>query len=64
MKKIKLYTYWRENKLECCCPEQNRCRKERGCELEEFLYDEYSGVKDCMKSRSYKRGKNGAIVQK
>ncbi len=64
MKFIKLYTYWRNEKLECCCPPQNRCLKDRECELMELTYNEFEGTKECMKSRSYKRNKRGAIEQK
>lgn len=63
MKIIKLYTFWRNGKLECCCPPQNKCNKDRGCELMKFNYDEYEGVNDCMKSRKYKRNSRGCIEQ-
>ncbi len=64
MKTIKLYTYWRNEKIECCCPPQNKCLKDRECELMTFTYNEFEGVKSCMKSRSYKRNCRGAIEQK
>ncbi|MCI6278063.1 MAG: hypothetical protein MR639_15300 [Clostridium sp.] len=63
MKNIKLYTFWRDGKLECCCPPQNKCNKDHNCELMKFTYDEYEGSRECMKSRKYKRNKHGAIVE-
>ena len=64
MRKVKLYTFWHEEKLECCCPPENKCLKDKGCELMTFSYNEYEDIKECMKARQYKRGRNGAIVQK
>jgi hypothetical protein len=63
MKIIKLYTFWRNGKLECCCPPQNECNKDRGCELIKFNYDEYEGINDCMRARKYKRNSRGCIEQ-
>ena len=63
MKIIKLYTFWRNGKLECCCPPQNKCNKDRGCELMKFNYDEYEGLNDCMRSRKYKRNSRGCMEQ-
>ena len=63
MRKIKLYTYWRLERLERCCPPQNRCLKDKECELMTFTYDEYEDVKGCMSARRYKRNKRGAIEQ-
>jgi hypothetical protein len=61
--KVKLMTKWRNNELECCCPVKNQCLKNHNCEELEFILDQYEGINDCMKSRSYKRNKNGAIKQ-
>lgn len=63
MKTISLYTHWRLGKLECCCPPENRCLKDKGCELIKFSYNEYEDVRECMKHDSYKRVK-GALRQK
>lgn len=63
MKNIKLYTFWRGGTLECCCPPQNKCNKEHGCEIMKFTYDEYEDLSNCMKSRSYKRNSRGAIKE-
>lgn len=63
MRTIKLYTYWRNEKLECCCPPQNKCLKDRECELMEFSYDEYQDARKCMSARRYKRNKRGALEQ-
>lgn len=63
MKIIKLYTFWRDGKLECCCSPQNKCNKDHGCELMKFNYDEYEGLNDCMRSRKYKRNSHGAMEQ-
>lgn len=63
MKIIKLYTFWRNGKLECCCPPKNKFNKDYGCELMKSNYDEYDGLNDFMRSRKYKRNSRGCIEQ-
>lgn len=60
MRTIKLFTLWRDGQENpvCVCPPQNRCSKDRGCELTEYTYDNYRDVKHCMsKQRVYKKVK-------
>lgn len=57
-------TYWRDKEVVCCCPIKNQCNKNHNCEKLEFTLDPYEGVENCMKERSYKRVKGGALRQK
>ena len=61
--KVQLYSYFKDNEIECCCPPKNKCSKDKGCELLDFTLDPYADIKECMKHSSYKRNK-GAIKQK
>ena len=63
MKKVELYTKYYNEKLVCCCPVENKCSKDRNCELSKFYYDDYdTNINELMKNRSYKRV-NGRIKE-
>ena len=61
--KVTLFTKWINKELVCCCPVCNKCLKEHGCEELEFFINPYGDINECMKERSYIRGKHGAIRQ-
>ena len=61
--KVKLMTYWKNKELTCCCPINNKCSKDHNCEELEFTLNEYEGIEECMRERSYKRVK-GALRQR
>jgi len=56
--KITLYTQWKDGEVVCTCPQINKCKKERGCELLDFVIDNSFSANDCMKHTSYNRVKS------
>lgn len=58
-KSVKLYINYHDEKPVCCCFPENRCSKERSCELQDALIDQYSNIEECMHHDSYKRDKHG-----
>lgn len=61
--KIKLLTQWKGKQLLCCCPIENKCSKDHGCEELVFTLDPYEDIEKCMKHSSYKKCKGGAFRQ-
>ena len=61
--KIAFYTLWKNGVIICSCIPCNKCRKERGCELLDFILDNSFSANKCMSHTSYTRHK-GAMSQR
>lgn len=60
---ISVYSKWNGWKLECVCYKENPgCINFKECEEIEMSIDPYKNIKECKKSRSFKRHR-GALRQ-
>lgn len=56
-------TRWENEKVACVCTLNHKCIHAIDCEELDFKLDKYDGIAECMKQRSYNRGRGGAMRQ-
>jgi hypothetical protein len=63
--RYKFNTRWNGKVLRCACLYGNPCcDRFRTCEVLEVKISPFADIEECMKARSYKRTKGGAIREK